>query len=120
MAGHQPGLGMPHMVRLGTGLRQRMPNAEPGHRTCPPFSGKTQREMVQLALARTGFTVRQAVIIGDRLYTDVACGVNAGIDSIFVLSGEGVMDDIVQYRIQPTWIYQDIAQLYHELKETAT
>ena len=30
------------------------------------------------------------------------------------------MDDIVQYRIQPTWIYQDIAQLYHELKETAT
>ena len=89
-----------------------------GH--APRFLGKPQREMVQLALARTGFTVRQAVIIGDRLYTDVACGVNAGIDSIFVLSGEGVMDDIVQYRIQPTWIYQDIAQLYHELKETAT
>ena len=89
-----------------------------GH--APRFLGKPQREMVQLALARTGFTVRQAVIIGDRLYTDVACGVNAGIDSIFVLSGEGVMDDIVQYRIQPTWIYQDIAQLYHELKEIAT
>lgn len=32
-------------------------------------------------------------MIGDRLYTDVACGINAGIDSIFVLSGEGTEAD---------------------------
>ena len=83
----------------------------------PRFLGKPQPEMVQLALRRTGFDPRQAVIIGDRLYTDVACGVNAGIDSIFVLSGEGVMGDIVKYRINPTWIYQDIAKLYQDLKE---
>lgn len=83
----------------------------------PRFLGKPQPEMVRLALARTGFDTRQAVIIGDRLYTDVACGVNAGIDSVFVLSGEGVMGDIVKYRVNPTWIYQDIAKLYHDLKE---
>ena len=83
----------------------------------PRFLGKPQPEMVHLALARTGFGPQQAVVIGDRLYTDVACGVNAGIDSIFVLSGEGVMGDIVKYRINPTWIYQDIARLYHDLKE---
>ena len=83
----------------------------------PRFLGKPQPEMVHLALARTGFGPQQAVVIGDRLYTDVACGVNAGIDSIFVLSGEGVMGDIVKYRINPTWIYQDIAKLYHDLKE---
>lgn len=83
----------------------------------PRFLGKPQPEMVQLALRRTGFDPRQAVIIGDRLYTDVACGVNAGIDSIFVLSGEGVMGDIVKYRVNPTWVYQDIAQIYQQLKE---
>ena len=83
----------------------------------PRFLGKPQPEMVHLALARTGFGPQQAVVIGDRLYTDVACGVNAGIDSIFVLSGEGVMGDIVKYRINPTWIYQDIARLYQDLKE---
>ena len=83
----------------------------------PRFLGKPQPEMVRLALARTGFGPQQAVVIGDRLYTDVACGVNAGIDSIFVLSGEGVMGDIVKYRINPTWIYQDIAKLYQDLKE---
>ena len=83
----------------------------------PRFLGKPQPEMVHLALRRTGFDPRQAVIIGDRLYTDVACGVNAGIDSIFVLSGEGVMGDIVKYRVNPTWVYDNIAQIYQQLKE---
>ena len=43
--------------------------------------------------------------LGDRLYTDVACGVNAGIDTVFVLSGEGTMADIDTYQIHPTWVY---------------
>ena len=83
----------------------------------PRFLGKPRPEMVHLALRRTGFDPRKAVIIGDRLYTDVACGVNAGIDSIFVLSGEGVMGDIVKYRVNPTWVYDNIAQIYQQLKE---
>ena len=86
----------------------------------PRFLGKPQPEMVRLALERTGFTPRQAVVIGDRLYTDVACGINAGIDSIFVLSGEGVMGDMAKYRLNPTWVYEDIAQIYHILGENAS
>ena len=86
----------------------------------PRFLGKPQPEMVRLALERTGFTPRQAVVIGDRLYTDVACGINAGIDSIFVLSGEGVMGDMAKYRLNPTWVYEDIAQIYHILEENAS
>jgi len=74
--------------------------------------------MAELALRRTGFSPEQAVIIGDRLYTDVACGINAGIDSIFVLSGEGTEADIAQYGIHPTWIFSDIAALYRQLEET--
>ena len=86
----------------------------------PRFLGKPQPEMVRLALKRTGFTPQQAVVIGDRLYTDVACGINAGIDSIFVLSGEGVMGDMAKYRLNPTWVYEDIAQIYHILGENAS
>ena len=86
----------------------------------PRFLGKPQPEMVRLALERTGFAPQQAVVIGDRLYTDVACGINAGIDSIFVLSGEGVMGDIAKYRLNPTWVYEDIAQIYHILEENAS
>ena len=86
----------------------------------PRFLGKPQPEMVRLALKRTGFAPQQAVVIGDRLYTDVACGINAGIDSIFVLSGEGVMGDMAKYRLNPTWVYEDIAQIYHILGENAS
>ena len=82
------------------------------------FLGKPQPAMAELALRRTGFSPEQAVIIGDRLYTDVACGINAGIDSIFVLSGEGTEADIAQYGIHPTWIFSDIAALYRQLEET--
>ena len=83
----------------------------------PLFLGKPQPAMAELALRRTGFSPEQAVIIGDRLYTDVACGINAGIDSIFVLSGEGTEADIAQYGIHPTWIFSDIAALYRQLEE---
>ena len=86
----------------------------------PRFLGKPQPEMVRLALERTGFAPQQAVVIGDRLYTDVACGINAGIDSIFVLSGEGGMGDMAKYRLNPTWVYEDIAQIYHILEENAS
>ena len=84
----------------------------------PLFLGKPQPAMAELALCRTGFSPEQAVMIGDRLYTDVACGINAGIDSIFLLSGEGTEADIAQYGIHPTWIFSDIAALYRQLEET--
>ena len=84
----------------------------------PLFLGKPQPAMAELALRRTGFSPEQAFMIGDRLYTDVACGINAGIDSIFVLSGEGTEADIAQYGIHPTWIFSDIAALCRQLEET--
>lgn len=82
----------------------------------PRFIGKPQPEMVQLAMRKTGFAPEETVVIGDRIYTDIACGVNAGVDSIFVLSGEGVMADIETYDIHPTWVYPDIAALVKELE----
>ena len=81
----------------------------------PRFIGKPKPEMVRLALEKTGFAPEQAVVIGDRIYTDIACGVNAGVDTIFVLSGEGVRADIEKYDVHPTWIYKDIAAVYRDL-----
>ena len=73
----------------------------------PTVIGKPRPQMALLAMERTGFSPEQTVLLGDRLYTDVACGVNAGIDTVFVLSGEGTMADIDTYQIHPTWVYPD-------------
>ncbi len=83
----------------------------------PRFIGKPEPEMVKLALAETGRRPEEALIIGDRVYTDIACGVNAGIDSLFVLSGEGVISDIEKYNVVPSYIRPDIEALYRELTE---
>ena len=84
----------------------------------PTFIGKPQPAMAELAMRRTGFGREETVLIGDRVYTDIACAVNAGIDSILVLSGEGTREDVEKFGVRPTWIYDDIAAVYREMEET--
>jgi len=83
----------------------------------PKFIGKPQPEMACLAMKATGFSQEETVIIGDRLYTDIACGINAGISSVFVLSGEGTMEDVEKSEIKPQFIYNNIKELYMDLKK---
>lgn len=82
----------------------------------PKFIGKPEPDMALLAMEKAGFTKEQTAIVGDRLYTDIACGVNAGISTIFVLSGEGTMEDIDKYGIQPEFIFDNIKELYYAVK----
>ena len=82
----------------------------------PKFIGKPQPDMIYLALDRTGYKKEDAIVIGDRLYTDIACGVNAGIDSIFVLSGEGTLDDLEQSPDKPTYVYDNIRGVLSDIE----
>ncbi|MBQ8793629.1 MAG: HAD hydrolase-like protein, partial [Clostridia bacterium] len=81
----------------------------------PVFIGKPEPTMALLAMEKTGFSKEQTALIGDRLYTDIACGVNAGINSIFVLSGEGTMDDVEKSETKPDFIYDNIKKLYEDI-----
>ncbi|MBQ1280716.1 MAG: HAD hydrolase-like protein, partial [Oscillospiraceae bacterium] len=83
------------------------------------FIGKPEPEMALLAMEQYGFSKEETLLVGDRVYTDIACGVNAGIDTCFVLSGEGVPEDIETYGVQPAMVCRDIRELY-ELLEDAT
>ena len=85
----------------------------------PRVIGKPEPAMALLALERTGFSPDEALMVGDRLYTDIACGVNAGIDTAFVLSGEGKIEDAVFSAVKPAWIFDDIAALQREWEETS-
>jgi HAD superfamily hydrolase (TIGR01450 family) len=83
----------------------------------PQFIGKPQPDMVYLALERTGYGKQDALMIGDRLYTDVACGVNAGIDSVFVLSGEGTLEDLETSETKPTYVYKNIREILNDIEK---
>lgn len=77
----------------------------------PKVIGKPQPEMALLAMKQTGCTPRETLLVGDRIYTDIACGVNAGIDATLVLSGESTMETVEESEIKPTAIYQDVRDL---------
>ena len=83
----------------------------------PKFIGKPEPDMALLAMEKTGFTKEETVIMGDRLYTDIACGVNAGISTVFVLSGEGTLEDVEKSEAKPEFIYNNIKELYLDLKK---
>ena len=83
----------------------------------PKFIGKPEPAMVHLAMEKTGYKPEETVVMGDRLYTDIACGVNAGISSIFVLSGEGTLEDLAVSEVKPEFVRDNIRQVYQELVE---
>ena len=83
----------------------------------PKILGKPQPEMALTAMETYGYSKEETCLMGDRLYTDIACGVNAGIDTVFVLSGEGVVADIETYGIRPTHILQNVREVLRQMEQ---
>ena len=82
----------------------------------PVYIGKPKSLMVDLVLNKFYYNKDDAVIVGDRLYTDIATGVNAGITSICVLTGEASVDDIKKSEIKPTYTFLSVNKIYNCLK----
>ena len=59
----------------------------------PEYIGKPAPGMVYACLEETGCTLKQTLLIGDRIYTDMECGKRAGIDSCLVLTGEASAEE---------------------------
>lgn len=83
----------------------------------PYFIGKPNPDMALLAMKKTGFSREETLVIGDRIYTDIACGANAKVDTCFVLSGEGTLEDVQSADTKPTYIVNDIAELLGRIED---
>lgn len=83
----------------------------------PHYIGKPDPTMIRLALEQTGCARSEALMVGDRLYTDIACGVNAGVDTALVLTGEATAADAAASSTPPTAVYRDMAALLADIRE---
>ncbi|MBQ3016387.1 MAG: HAD-IIA family hydrolase [Clostridia bacterium] len=81
----------------------------------PYFIGKPRPEMLLLAMEKYGYSKEESLMVGDRVYTDIAAGYNAGIDTVFVLSGEGTMEDATNTDTKPTYIMENIRELFNNI-----
>ena len=73
--------------------------------------GKPYGGIVREAQMRTGYDLAEMAMVGDRLYTDVATGVNHGMTGILVLSGEATMKDVEESDVQPHLIFNKLADM---------
>ena len=73
--------------------------------------GKPYGGIVREAQMRTGYALEEMAMVGDRLYTDVATGVNHGMTGILVLSGEATMKDLEQSDVKPHLIFDKLADM---------
>ena len=62
----------------------------------PIFMGKPYRETAEMISKITGAEKDEMIIIGDRLYTDIATGKRHGITAALVLTGETKLEDVEQ------------------------
>ena len=81
----------------------------------PIFIGKPKSEMLLLAMERFGYSKEETLMVGDRVYTDIASGYNAGVDTVLVLSGEGTVEDAESSDTKPTYIMNDIREIYNKI-----
>lgn len=81
----------------------------------PYFIGKPEPAMALLAMEKWQCKPEHTVMIGDRIYTDIACGINAGIDTVLVFSGETTRKDLENSDIKPTYTAENIAEIYNYL-----
>lgn len=82
----------------------------------PVFIGKPRPDMALMAMEKAGASKDETLLVGDRLYTDIACGSNARIETCFVLSGEGTLEDIERTGIKPDYVLEDIKELLRRIK----
>lgn len=77
--------------------------------------GKPGREIMRYTLAMTGTAAQTTAMVGDRLYTDIAAGVNSGMLSILVLSGEATEADLANSDVQPQIVFDSVADIIQYL-----
>ena len=75
----------------------------------PYFVGKPNPMMFRSALNRIEAHSENTIMVGDRMDTDIVAGIEAGLDTILVLSGSTKPADIERYPYRPGRVLDSIA-----------
>ena len=72
--------------------------------------------MLLFKIKQLGISPGDAVMFGDRLYTDMKMGIEAGVTTCCVLSGETTLDDIKNSEYKPDFIINGVWVLLEVIK----
>jgi 4-nitrophenyl phosphatase len=77
----------------------------------PLVIGKPETPLLEMALGRMGVAPHEAVMVGDRLDTDILAGKRAGMLTALVLTGVSTRDEIDEAEAVPDVVASDLPSL---------
>lgn len=83
----------------------------------PYFVGKPNPLMMRSALRRIGAHSENTVMVGDRMDTDVLSGLEAGLQTVLVLSGISGRETAEQFPYRPTLVLESVNSLVGKTRE---
>jgi NagD protein len=81
----------------------------------PYFVGKPNPLMMRSALNKIDAHSETTAMIGDRMDTDVVSGIEAGLETILVLTGVTQPDEVERFPYRPARVAASVAELVDEL-----
>ena len=75
------------------------------------YVGKPNPLMMRIALQKVECRREDTVILGDRMDTDIVAGIEAGIESVLVLTGVSTAESIKQFAYRPSLILDSVAEI---------
>lgn len=77
----------------------------------PLVIGKPNKEVVESIASKYNLSKENMAMVGDRLYTDIKTGINAGITSILVYSGETKAEDYRDSEIRADYVFNSVKDM---------
>lgn len=72
--------------------------------------GKPNALIVEAALEELNLRPEEVLLIGDKYETDIMAGINAGIDTLLVLTGVTRSEDVEHLPMQPTYVLNNLSE----------
>lgn len=83
----------------------------------PIYLGKPSKKVVELCIEASGFSKEETLVVGDRLYTDIACGINGDVETCVVFTGEATPADMLNTPYKATYQFDNVKVLLDAIKE---
>ena len=77
----------------------------------PVVVGKPQPLIPELAMKKCGCTKEETVFVGDQMDTDIPCGLNAGVTTLLVMTGETTMEMVEAAERKPTMVLKNAGEI---------
>ena len=75
------------------------------------YIGKPNPLMMRHALRRINCESKSAVIIGDRMDTDIIAGIESGLDTVLVLSGVTTLETLNLFPYGPKYVFPNVGSI---------